>query len=98
MRTTITLDDNLFEKAAEIAAMEPELLFRYFGIDWIAMIFTFFAIYLLGNKSRYGFAVMIAGNACWITVGFMTSSLAMAIANAGFLLMNARGWHRWAPD
>jgi len=71
------------------------LLLQYFGIDWIATVFTFAAIYMLGNKSKYGFAVMMAGNSCWITVGILTSSIALIIANAGFLLMNARGWHQW---
>ena len=77
------------------------LALRYYGVDWLAMLFTFTAIYLLGNKSRYGFATMICGNACWIIVGVLTASAAMVAANAVFLAMNARGWRRWAdasPD
>jgi len=77
------------------------LALRYYGVDWLAMLFTFTAIYLLGNKSRYGFATMICGNACWIIVGVLTASVAMVAANAVFLAMNARGWRRWAdasPD
>lgn len=75
--------------------MDLEYLFRYSGIDWVAMVFTFIGIYLLGNRSKFGFATMMAGNSCWIAVGFLTSSLAMVIANAVFILMNARGWHQW---
>jgi hypothetical protein len=60
------------------------------------MTFTFAAIYLLGNRSRAGFVTMMAGNACWMVVGVLTSSLAMVIANLVFLAMNARGWLRWA--
>ena len=78
--------------------MQHQLLFQYFGIDWLAMMFTFMAIYLLGNKSRYGFAIMIAGNACWVVVGVLTSSVAMIIANIGFFVMNSRGWYRWTAD
>ena len=74
------------------------VLLGYFGIDWIAMVFTFVAIYLLGNKSRVGFLTMMCGNACWVGVGILTSSAAMVIANAVFFAMNARGWHRWSQD
>lgn len=69
---------------------------NYFGVDWIAMVLTFVAIYLLGNKSRHGFLVMMCGNACWTLVGVLTSSLAMILANAVFLGMNLRGYVRWA--
>lgn len=42
--------------------------FQHYGVDWIAMVLTFFAIYSLGNKQRYGFCIMMAGNACWIVL------------------------------
>ena len=38
---------------------------HYLGLDWLAMALTFTAIYLLGNKNRIGFAVMMVGNLCW---------------------------------
>ena len=38
-------------------------MFQYLGLDWLAMLLTFSAIYLLGNKTRYGFLVMMVGNA-----------------------------------
>jgi len=69
--------------------------FQHYGLDWLAMGLTFFAIYALGNKQRYGFCVMIAGNACWITLGFKFESLGMILANVVFLLMNLRGFARW---
>ena len=68
---------------------------KYFGLDWIAMCLTFAAIYLLGNKNRLGFAVMIAGNLCWSVIGIWASSYAMILANMGFLAMNARGLTKW---
>ena len=34
----------------------------YLRLDWLAMVLTFSAIYLLGSKSRYGFFIMMAGN------------------------------------
>jgi nicotinamide riboside transporter PnuC len=75
--------------------------FNYLGVDWFAMAFTLCAIYLLGDKKRAGFVVMICGNSCWIAVGYLSSSLAMMIANVVFLAMNLRGYLRWSnqePD
>ena len=70
---------------------------KYYGIDWIAMCLTFSAIYLLGNKSRWGFLVMMAGNLCWSAIGLWAHSFAMIIANVGFFSMNVRGYVKWAP-
>lgn len=75
--------------------MGLDIAFRFFGIDWIAMVFTFVAIYLLGNQSKAGFVTMMCGNSCWMIVGMMTSSIAMVIANAVFFAMNVRGWINW---
>ena len=69
---------------------------QYLGLDWLAMCLTFFAIYLLGNKNRLGFAVMIAGNVCWSTVGLWAHSYAMVLANIGFVVMNVRGISKWS--
>lgn len=71
---------------------------QYSGLDWLAMCLTFSAIYLLGNKSRSGFVVMMLGNLCWSAIGLWAGSLAMLIANLGFFAMNVRGFLRWSPD
>lgn len=70
---------------------------QYFGLDWLAMGLTFTAIYLLGNKSRHGFLVMMLGNLCWSTIGLWAHSHAMVLANLGFFAMNVRGYLKWLP-
>jgi len=69
-----------------------ETLFKHYGLDWLAMMFTFFAIHALGNKNRNGFFIMMLGNASWIIMANMLDSLAMALANLGFFIMNVRGF------
>ena len=69
---------------------------QYLGVDWLAMCLTFSAIYLLGNKSRKGFVVMMLGNLCWAAIGIWADSYAMVIANLGFFSMNVRGFVKWA--
>jgi len=70
---------------------------QYFGIDWLAMSLTFVAIWLLGNKSRRGFLIMMAGKLCWSAIGLWAHSYAMIVANLGFFSMNVRGYLKWAP-
>ena len=73
-------------------------LTQYAGIDWMAMILTFVAIYLIGNKARSGLMLMIAGNACWVVLGFMSVSAAMIVANIIFAAMNLRAFLKWSND
>ena len=68
---------------------------HYLGVDWVAMCFTFWAIYFLGNKSRIGFLVMMSGNLLWCVIGVWAKSYGMLIANLGFFSMNARGFIKW---
>ena len=70
---------------------------QYFGIDWLAMCLTFSAIYFLGNKSRNGFLLMMAGNLCWSAIGVWAHSYAMVIANIGFFSINVRAYLKWSP-
>ena len=87
----------LRKSTAVVSAMT--LLSRVFGfVRDMVMALTFGAIYLLGNKARAGFILMMAGNTCWIIVGAFTESIAMMIANLVFLAMNARAWSKWSDD
>ena len=70
---------------------------QYLGVDWSAVGLTFAAIYLLGNRRRMGFLVMMLGNLCWSAMGIWAGSYAMVIANLGFFSMNVRGYVKWAP-
>ncbi len=70
-------------------------ILNYYGVDWLAMVFTMVAIYQLGNRQRIGFVLMILGNLCWIGLGVFTASLALIVANSIFAAMNVRGWWKW---
>lgn len=69
--------------------------FEYYGIDWVAMVLTVVAIYLLGNKHWTGFIFMIGGNLCWIVLGALSDSIALMVANTIFIGMNLRGIWKW---
>ncbi|WP_187993698.1 nicotinamide mononucleotide transporter [Vibrio harveyi] len=73
--------------------------FQYYGIDWVAMVLTFFAIWQIGNKNKIGFISMMCGNTSWVAVGYLTGSVAMIIANIIFFSMNLRAIIKWSqPD
>jgi nicotinamide riboside transporter PnuC len=71
---------------------------EYHGIDWLAMVLTVVAIYLLGNKHWAGFVLMIGGNLCWIVLGALSDSIALMVANAVFVAMNLRGIRKWQRE
>jgi nicotinamide riboside transporter PnuC len=67
----------------------------YYGLDWFGMLTSFAAVYLLGNKSRNGFAVFMVSNLTWIAVGALANSMAMTFGNLIFFALNLRGYLRW---
>lgn len=74
------------------------LSFTYYGVDWLAMVLTFFAIWQIGNKNKIGFILMMCGNSCWAVVGGLSSSHAMIIANLVFFSMNFRAILKWGQN
>ena len=70
-------------------------LFQYYAVDWLAMILTLLAIWMIGNRDRNGFFVHIAGNLSWIMMGFMADSMATMLANFAFILVNIRALMLW---
>lgn len=75
-----------------------DLIFKYYAIDWVAMALSLYAVYLLGNKNKWGFVSFIISNVLWVVVGFMMESYAVSVGNFVFLLMNSRGLLKWVKE
>lgn len=73
----------------------PEFLGNYYGLDWLGMCGTFFAIYLIGEKKRHGFLFGVTGNIAWMAFGILAASTANVIANIIFMTLNIRGYLKW---
>ena len=71
---------------------------QYYGVDWLAMVLTFLAIWQIGNKNKIGFMLMMCGNTSWVFVGVLTESVAMVIANIIFFAMNVRALLKWGKE
>ena len=75
-----------------------DLIFSYYGVDWLAMITTFLSLYYLGKKKRRGFIYGLAANASWLTFGVMAGSLANVLANTIFAALNVKGYRHWSRE
>ncbi len=72
-----------------------EIIFKYHGIDWIAIIMTFLTLYYLGEKRRFGFVFGIVASISWLIFGILVDSIANIIANVIFIALNLRGYLNW---
>ena len=73
-----------------------ESFLKYYGLDWIAMASSLLAVYLIGDKNRFGFLSYIIANSLWIYLGvFKMQSLGISVGNIFFLMMNLRGYLKW---
>jgi len=73
-----------------------EILFKYYGLDWISIFMNLMAVIQLGNKSKWGFVIFVAANLLWIIIGItLLQSYAIAFGNSIFLATNIRGFIKW---
>jgi hypothetical protein len=73
-----------------------EFFLKYYTLDWLAMALSLLAVYLLGNKNKYGFICFSIANVTWIFLGFaLMNSLGIGVGNIVFLIMNIRGFISW---
>ena len=72
-------------------------LVQYYGSDWIATIATFIWLYLIGNKQRSSFIFAVIASMSWLVFGWLNHSFASVFANIVFIILNIRGYMKWAP-
>ena len=72
-----------------------EIIFKYHGIDWVAIIMTFLTLYYLGEKRRFGFIFGIVASIAWLIFGVLVDSIANIVANVIFIALNLRGYLNW---
>jgi len=73
-----------------------DIFLKYYTLDWLAMGLSLLAVYLLGNKNKFGFISFSIANTLWVFLGFfLMNSLGIGIGNIVFLIMNIRGFVSW---
>ena len=72
-----------------------QLLGKYYGADWVAMLMTLLFLYLIGNKKRYAFILYIIGNVAWIFTNYLAEIWPGVILNVVLIFLNIRGYKNW---
>ena len=71
---------------------------KFYGADWLAMLFTMLQLHLLGCKKLNGFKYGIISNFFWMIFAIQVGSLANVLANCIFLCINLKGFRSWKAD
>jgi len=72
-------------------------LTQYYATDWIATFTSFAWLWLIGNKKRYAFFFAVIASISWLIFGWLNNSYASIFANFIFIILNIRGYIKWAP-
>jgi hypothetical protein len=75
-----------------------ETLTRYHGLDWVGIVFSMVSTNCLAKKRKRGFLLGMTGNVAFVGFGLLAQSAASVIANAAYLILNARGWWKWKEN
>ena len=73
-------------------------MFRYYGIDLVAMICVIVAIWATGCKKRYGWLLQVIACSLYVAFGVMTSSIWVVIANVTIGVLAIKGYIEWGRD
>jgi len=68
---------------------------KFNGIDWAAATLLLSGLWLVTDKRRIGFLVMITGCMLWVVHAHATGSVAQGVSNTIFACINLAGWWKW---
>ena len=68
---------------------------QYFGLDWLIFVSNVVAVWMMGNKNRYGFLIRVGVNILWIILGIVLNSVPLVLAGIVFMGLNMRGFFKW---
>lgn len=67
-------------------------------LSWVANIFLFSGLVLIGRKKKIGFIFNVLGEACYMLTGMFAGIVGLAVASGVFIIPNIIGYIRWAKD
>jgi hypothetical protein len=73
-------------------------LTQYYGLDWAAILLSFFSLNALKNKQVIGFVYGALGCMCALILSILIGSIPMIVANIIFVVMQCRGYLAWKKD
>lgn len=78
--------------------MIESLFGTYFGLDWASMVLGFWGSWIIGNRNRTGFVLIIASLILAFGTAVIAEQYGFLVANAISIVIAARNWAKWAPD
>ena len=70
-------------------------LLNYYGLDWLAMLFGFYGMWLLGKKKKVSFIFTAIGTVFAFTVSVLSSQYGFVVANAIAFVLSTRNYILW---
>jgi len=73
-------------------------LSNYYGFDYLAAICAMTAMFLLGNEKKLGFLIYCFASSCGIVFSILAKSPPFIVTNIVMIVINLRGYLRWASN
>lgn len=65
-------------------------------MDWILSIVSMLVLWFMGNKSKYGPILGIAGQVLWIYYAISLRQYGLLIGTVGYLIIHIRNTMKWS--
>lgn len=70
-------------------------LLNYYGLDWLAMLFGFYGMWLLGQKRKVSFVFTGIGTVFALCVAVLSSQYGFIVANLIMMFLSTRNYVLW---
>ena len=68
-------------------------------MDWAAGILELIGIWIVGNKTRWGFVILLVCGICWLThIALTGETLGLLAVVPIAMLINVRNFIKWSRD
>ena len=69
-----------------------------FFMDWLALLFEFIGLTIVGRRRKEGFIVNMAGCVCWFYVGLTFNLYGLAGVAVLMFFTNINNYYKWRQD
>ena len=73
-------------------------LLQYWGLDWLSVALGLLGTYLIGEKNRVGFMLIICSLCCAAVVAVLAETYAFLFSNIPAILINFNAFLKWKRD
>lgn len=67
-------------------------------LDYIAAAFALLGVYIIGNKSKYGFLICMISGLIWCFVAYHTKVYGLYLEVIPMFILNIRNFKKWRKE